>query len=375
MIAGDVPGASWAWEVTPEGRLLAAGLGFEVQAQLIPARQHEAVVSLFGAAARPEGVPLAAPAAGAAPPQQLEPGSILPVEIAILGEPSVRAPGVVDPARADLLTELVIYLAAHPGGVHPHVLGAALWPRGLDAGVRDAAVARAAEWLGTDSIGRPHLAADASGRLRLGSGVRVDWQVFQALAGHAELAPAGSAEEADYLARALGLVRGRLLGGQPHGPPPGPGPHGPPPGPGPHGQLDGAWLGSQPNGSHPGGGQPNGHPPPRRYTWLATDELEYEVSARVADTAHRLAILRLALRDPAGAMEAARAGLRLAHDDEMLWRDLLRAAHQTGQEHLLRAVVDEVCGRTGLDEVFLRLAPATESLMDELYPSWRSTLL
>ena len=69
-------------------------------------------------------------------------------------------------------------------------------------------MARAAESLGTDSIGRPHLAADASGRLRLGSGVRVDWQVFQALAGHAELAPAGSAEEADYLARALDLVRG-----------------------------------------------------------------------------------------------------------------------------------------------------------------------
>jgi hypothetical protein len=210
-------------------------------------------------------------------------------------------------------------------------------------------VARAAEWLGTDSIGRPHLAADASGRLRLGTGVRVDWQVFQALAGHAELAPAGSAEEADYLVRALDLVQGRLLGGQPPGSRP-------------------------PGGQSPGGQSPAGRPP-GRYTWLASDDLDYEVSARVADTAHRLAVLRMATRDPWGAMDAARAGLRLAFDDEMLWRDLLRAAHQTGQEHLLRGVVDEICGRAALDEVFLRMAPQTEALIDELYPSWRSTVL
>jgi hypothetical protein len=251
------------------------------------------------------------------------------VDIAILGPASVRAPGVLAPDRVAPVTELVVYLATHPGGVHPNVLTAALWPRGVAAEVRDAALARATEWLGTDSIGRPHLAADASGRLRLGTGVRVDWQVFQALAGHAELVPAGSTEEVDYLTRALDLVRGKLLDGR----------------------------------------------PPGRYAWLATDDLDYEVSARVADTAHRLAVLRLATRDPGGAMDAARAGLRLSFDDEMLWRDLLRAAHQAGQEDLLRAVVEEVCARTALDGVFLRMAPQTESLIDDLYPSWRSTVL
>ena len=329
VVAGDVPGASWTWEVTPEGRLLAGTLGFDVQAQLIPARQHEAVAGLFTAAARTEGVPLTPPDPHAVPPQQLEPGSELPVGITILGPASVRAPGVLEPDRVPLVTELVVYLATHPGGVHPNVLTAALWPRGVAVEIRDAAVARAIEWLGTDGIGRPHLAADASGRLRLGTGVRVDWQVFQALAGHAELAPAGTAEEADYLARALDLVRGQLLDGR----------------------------------------------PPGRYAWLAADDLDYEVAARVADTAHRLAGLRLATGDPEGAMDAARAGLRLAFDDELLWRDLLRAAHRTGQEDLLRSVVDEVCARTALDETFLRMAPETESLIDELYPSWRSTVL
>ena len=329
VVAGDVPGASWAWEVTPEGRLLAGALGFDVQAQLVPVRQHEAVAGLFTAAARSEGVPLTPPDPHAVPPQQLEPGDSPPAGISILGPVSVRAPGVLEPDRVPLVTELVVYLATHPGGVHPNVLAAALWPRGVAAEIRDTAVARATEWLGADGIGRPHLAADASGRLRLGTGVRVDWLVFQALAGHAELAPAGSAEEADYLARALDLVRGELLDGR----------------------------------------------PPGRYAWLATDDLDYEVSARVADTAHRLGTLRLATGDPDGAMDAARAGLRLAFDDELLWRDLLRAAHQTGRGDLLRSVVDEVCARTARDETFLRMAPETESLIDELYPSWRSIVL
>jgi hypothetical protein len=70
---------------------------------------------------------------------------------------------------------------------------------------------------------------------------------------------------------------------------------------------------------------------PARYAWLATDEIEYEVTAAVADAAHRLSGLRLAAGDADGAMEAARAGLRLAFNDEILWRDLLTGAHATGQ--------------------------------------------
>ena len=88
----------------------------------------------------------------------------------------------------------------------------------------------------------------------------------------------------------------------------------------------------------------------------------------MADTAHSLSALRLSWGDAAGAMDAARAGLRLAFDDEMLWRDLLRGAHATGQEQVLRAVVDEVSARVALDEVMPRMAPETEALIDELLP-------
>jgi hypothetical protein len=299
VVAGDVPGAAWTWEVTAEGRLLAGLLGLDVQAQLVPVRQQQAVLQLFEAAAQTEGVPLSAPPADAAPPEQLDPSAVMPVEIIILGPPSVRAPGLLDPAWVGPVTELLVYLATHPGGVHPDVLTATIWPCGVAPQAREAVVDQARQWLGADSIGRPHLAEDATGRLRLGSGVRVDWQVFRALAGHAALAPRGSAAEAGYLARALDLVRGQFLDGQDAG----------------------------------------------GYAWLAGDGLEYEVAARVADAAHRLAALRLMDGDPAGAMDAARAGLRLAVSDELLWQDLLRSAHATGHEHLVRAVLDELCAR------------------------------
>jgi hypothetical protein len=72
-------------------------------------------------------------------------------------------------------------------------------------------------------------------------------------------------------------------------------------------------------------------------------------------------------------MVAARAGLRLAFDDEALWRDLLRAAAAVGSAEMLRSVVEEISARTALDEVLSRMAPETEALIDELIPSWRNS--
>ncbi len=328
LIAGDVAGAAWTWEVTPEGRLLAGGLGFDVQAQLVPGRQRDAVVDLFDAAARTEGVLLSAPPAGAAPREHLAPGTAPPVRITLLGPVGVQAPGAVPPGQAGLLTELLVYLAAHPGGMPRSAVGAAVWPGGVSAADFDTALAQAAAWLGTDSIGRPQLAADPAGRLRLGSGVRVDWQVFQALSGHAALAPPGSAPEAGYLARALEEVSGPFLDGR----------------------------------------------DPARYAWLAAEGLEYEAGARVADAAHRLSALRLETGDAEGAMAAARSGLRLAAGDELLWRDLLRGAEATGQLDVLHAACEELCDWAALDEAEPWMAPETEALIDELYPCWRSSV-
>jgi hypothetical protein len=330
VIAGDVRGATWTWDLSPEGRLSAAVLGFDLEAQLLPPEQYAAVVKLFRGAAAGADVPLAVlSAATAVPPGHLDPAAAMPVEIGLLGQVAVQAPGPLEPDRLALATELVVYLAAHPDGVHTNVLAGAVWPRGVSPEVRDAALSRVHAWLGTDAAGQPNLLTDAEGRLRLGPGARIDWQVFLALFARASQAASASDADAEagYLERALSLVRGQFLDGR-----------------------DAA-----------------------RYAWLATDEIEYEVTAAVADAAHRLAGLRLAAGDPDGSMAAARAGLRLAFNDELLWRDLLTGAHATGQEHVLRAVVGEVSARVALDEVMPRMAPETEALIDELLPSWRTS--
>jgi hypothetical protein len=330
VITGDVRGATWTWDLSDEGRLRADALGFDLEAQLLPPEQYAAVVKLFRGTAAGADVPLAALSPeGAAPAAHLDPGATLPVEIGLLGHVEVQAPGPLEPDRLALATELVVYLAAHPDGVHTNVLTGAVWPRGVSPEVRDAALSRVHAWLGTDAAGQPNLLTDRSGRLRLGPGARVDWQVFRALfiqASRAAVVSDASAE-AGYLERALTLVRGQFLDGR----------------------------------------------DPARYAWLATDEIEYEVTAAVADAAHRLSGLRLAAGDADGAMEAARAGLRLAFNDEILWRDLLTGAHATGQEHVLRAVVGEISARVALDEVMPRMAPETEALIDELLPSWRTS--
>ena len=323
VVAGEVPGASWTWDVSADGRLSAPALGFELGAQLLSAAQYEAVVELFR---EPDGgdPPVSDPGVDTAPPAHLAPGFRAAVEVGLLGPVAISAPGPVEADRVALATEVVVYLAAHPGGVHLNVLTGAVWPRGVPPEVRDAVLGRVAAWLGTDDSGAPNLITDSStGRLRLGPGVRVDWDVFRGLVARA----VGSGDEEGCLRRALDLVRGQALD-----------------------ERDSS-----------------------RYTWLAADTFGYEVPALVADTAHRLSALRLGSGDLPGAMEAARAGLRLAFDDEALWRDLLRAAAAAGSQESLRSVVQEISARAALDEVLPRMAPETEALIDELLPSWRSS--
>src|SRR5439155_535062 len=131
-----------------------------------------------------------------------------------------------------------VYLAAHPDGVHANGLAGAVWRRGVANEVRDAGLSRVHAWLGTDEAGRPNLVTDEGGRFRLGPGARVDWQVFRALFAQASRAAAASdpAAEAGCLERALTLVRGQFLDGR----------------------------------------------DPARDAWLATDEIEYEVTAAAA---------------------------------------------------------------------------------------------
>jgi hypothetical protein len=310
VVAGDVPHATWTLEITDDGKAKIAELGFDVTAQLLPRRHYQALVDLFRTAGRLEGEPVAE----AEPLDDLRRPA---VEIRLLGPIEVAGLGPLEEGRMALATEMLVYLATHPGGVHPAVLGGVLWPRGVQAMVRDATIARVADWLGDE-----HLSVDEAGRLSLGPRVRTDWALFRELVRRSDH---DAAARAVLLERALRLVRGPLLGGR----------------------------------------------VPGRYAWLAADDLEYDVSAGVADAARRLCELRLAQDDPEAAVAAVRAGLLLAADDEGLWRDLLRATHTTGDPVRLRAVVDALTRTSGTYAYGDGLAPETEALIDELLPTWR----
>ncbi|MFC6885664.1 hypothetical protein [Actinomadura yumaensis] len=317
LVPGEVQGATWTWEIDAAARLRAGVLGFEVDAQLVPEEHYRGLFELFRTAGRLDQVPLPEPS-GAEPPIAQQSS----VDIRMLGPVEVDAPGPMDESRRELCTELLVYLAAHPNGVHPTVLGGAVWPRGVSAGVRDACVARVSDWLGRDARGRPNLYYDERGRIRLGSEVRVDWAVFRWLVWRSAAEPAS---ETAYMSYALDLVRGPLLAGRPRG----------------------------------------------RYGWLASSDLEYEAAARVVDVAHRLVVLRLDEGDVRGAIGAGRAGLRLAPDDEGLWRDLLRATHAAGDPEQVRIAVDELRARVVRDPMIDQLQPETEALIDELLPDRR----
>ncbi|MEV7012428.1 hypothetical protein [Streptosporangium sp. NPDC051022] len=314
VVAGDVPHATWNWEISEDGKATLDALGFEVDAQLLPRRHYRALIDLFHTAERLDGEAVT---------DRPEPVPQTPsIEVRILGPAEISGPEPMEEGRAALAVELLVYLATHPGGVHPVVLGGILWPRGVQAAVRDATIARVVAWLGTDSAGRPNLHADESGRFRLGPEVRTDWMVFRDLVRRSHT---DSAVHAVLLERALNLVRGPLLAARPRG----------------------------------------------RYAWLAADDLEYDVAAAVADAAHRLCEIRLAEGDAGQAVAAVRSGLLLAADDEGLWRDLLRATHLTGDPARLRTVVEALHRRAAAQPGGGGMAPETEALIDELLPSWR----
>ncbi|GAA3242516.1 BTAD domain-containing putative transcriptional regulator [Nonomuraea helvata] len=310
VLAGDVPHATWTLEIGDDGRARIAELGFDVQAQLLPRRHYQALIDLFRTADRVDGEPVPEPE----PLDGLHPPA---VEIRILGPIEVTGLRPLEEGRMALATELLVYLATHPAGVHPSVLGGVLWPRGVQAMVRDATIARVAEWLGPD-----HLLTDEAGRLSLGPEVRTDWALFRELVrrSHGE-----QTARAVLLEKALGLVRGPLLTGR----------------------------------------------QPGRYAWLAAEDLEYDVAAEVADAAHRLCELRLAHGQPDAAVAAVRAALLLAADDEGLWRDLLRATHATEDVVRLRAVVEGLTRRAASHPYGGGMAPETEALIEELLPTWR----
>ncbi|WKX70952.1 BTAD domain-containing putative transcriptional regulator [Streptomyces sp. XD-27] len=325
----ELPGATWALEITADGRLRAPLLGLELTAQLLPAAQHRAVVELF-AAADSDATPDPDGAPGTRPPFM--------VDITERGRPAVYARlvgpyevmGLETPEdeRSPLLHEALALLLLHREGVHPRVLASGLWPRGATEDVRDALIDRLRGWLGTDPDGAPRLRTDETGRLTLAPSVVSDLDVLRTL--HYEATQGRGTRRAQLRERlltdALALARGPLLADRPAG----------------------------------------------RYAWLTHEIIDAQLPLLVADVALALAAHHQEASAPARAMEVLTTALTTAPADERLWNELLRAAHATGDADLLRSTADGLVARNHeLNGGARGLPPRTEALLDELLPSWR----
>ncbi|MBZ6295895.1 LysM peptidoglycan-binding domain-containing protein [Streptomyces olivaceus] len=210
--------------------------------------------------------------------------------ILLLGQLAIDgATGRVDSNRKSVATELLAFLALHPGSDH-HAVDSALWPTSrVNKEMRNAVVSRARSWLGTDTDGNQHLPRvqnTPDKRYRLGPRVTCDWLTFQH---HARQGLTDHSEDGDLaLRRALALVRGRPFAG-----------------------MD-----------------------PQRYAWA--EPIIQEMVSAITDVASELSTRRSEARDPRGALWAAQQGLLAVEDSETLYRALFLAHHAVGDIGALR---------------------------------------
>jgi hypothetical protein len=323
VVTGELPGACWRLRVDDSGNLSCDELSLKVTANRLGDGSIERLHALFVSAAS------AGPGTGPSNERVVDDDGLVetddvtwvqsPARIAILGEVEVRAPGPVtmDVRRLAVASEIVAYLALHPGGAHPTVLGAAIWPRGVTTDVRDDMLEQVRSWLGNDATGAPRLTEGHDGRVRLGADVPCDWDVLRTLTRRAQETTDHSRER-DLLVRALHLVRGPLVGGITHG----------------------------------------------SYTWLPRTGLERQSEELIVETADRLCQICVQDGDQVAVEQAATAGLRAVPDAQHLWRYIIRAEHALGGPARLARVTEHVqfvLSTSGVD-----VEPETQALIEHL---------
>ena len=316
---GAVEGARWSVSVDASGTAHIAPLGISVTATRATERELMSLVGLLGPSSVRDGDDNGRPPVPdpPQPPIMLAALRAAPVRIQVLGQTVVDAPGALERSRRTVLTEAAACIALHPQGIRPAVLGAMLWPLGVTSDVVEETITRLRQWLGQDAQGVPHLREDADGRLRLGPGAVLDWDVLRSLLAASRAAP--PQREVELLMEALRLVRGPVGQDAPEG----------------------------------------------RYSWLARVRTDRQASSLVVDAAHRLVEL-LGDTDPDGAATAVNAGLRVVDLNQTLWRDRLRLAARRGAGELERDVA-ALLDASGADDLS-QVDPATAALVEHMAP-------
>ncbi len=322
LIGTDQPAEGMSgFSVDPVGRLRGPGLPGELAASRLPDALASALGALFRAAAAPRPSNVSLRPSDAALPDSLETTEGAPgVRACVLGPVQLTGVGPADAARGPLFTEALVLLLFHRAGLPAPVFARALWPRGITPAARDRMLRDMRAWLGDGPDG-PRLTTSADGVVRLSDDVRADWDEFQIAYRDADRVPADRPDLVDAaLSRALGLVRGELLADR----------------------------------------------PPGRYSWLGFGTQETEVPAVVADAAYRLASVRLARGDTAGAQQAAEQGLLGAPDDERLVQIKLRGIAAEGDRARLESVVADLRVRAWHRYGETDLHPVTEAVAERL---------
>jgi len=252
--------------------------------------------------------------------------------IAILGEPTVRAPGAQPTARPSWFAEVLVYLSLHPAGVTAAKAVTDLWPDGhriSPATIRHAFYG-ARRWAGRGLGGDPKatfvsdMQNDSTYRLR---GHLLDWDLFRRLRkrGQARHGARHPDAVADYEA-ALTLVRGPVL-----------------------------------SALRPGG-----------YAWLNNHDQRHDlqIPGFIVDAAHELVDIALARGDTALARRAAEQA-RLVDIDVAFDRpltDLMRVAHAEDNRAELELYAAVLLDARGF-EVPEELASDSFAVLNELLPA------
>lgn len=217
--------------------------------------------------------------------------------LALFGAVTVTAFGRPPGKTVAFYSEVVAYLALHPGGVSPERFAADLWPHkaytAADGHPRQAA-STARIWLGEHPVtGQSYLARAVGGVDRYSlEGVLVDVELFRRLRARAQAR--GAAGMTDLIA-ALALVTGKPL----------------------HTLREGGW------------------------TWLPAGEQDLFL-AMVVDVAHIVATDALAKGDVATAEAAARTALRAGDTGDIAMLDMVAVCDATGRDAEAAAFVQRV---------------------------------
>jgi hypothetical protein len=251
--------------------------------------------------------------------------------IAILGEPSVRAPGTAPAQRVPWYTEMLVHLAVHPEGVTTDQARTDLWPEEttISSDTIDEAIRDLRTWAGTDRRTKPARTfvstVKPDGRYRL-HGHLLDWDLLERLRlrGRARAATNHPGALTDYRA-ALKLVRGPIL--QPH--------------------------------------------PAAGYRWMGRSSRPVDrlILRSIVTTAHELVDLALASEDTTTAQQAADIARRAdtRHVFDLPLTDQMRIAHTQSNHTAVERLAALLLDLRGVD-VAEELPPTTFRVMDLLLP-------